>query len=87
MSQMIKDLIERIHEPLSKQLSVGVEVVTPRGYGMIAEFTGDGLENFGSSTYFGPPRYPTMFVVVELEDGSRCPFRARELQVVERVGA
>jgi hypothetical protein len=84
---MVSDLIERLHPPLSKQLSVGVEVVTPRGYGIIASFTGDGLENFGSSMYFGPPRRPTRFVVVELEDGSRCPFRAQELQVVERVGA
>jgi hypothetical protein len=84
---MVRDLVERLHPPLSKRLAVGVEVVTPRGYGIVAGYAGDGLADFGSATYFGPPRRSTTFVLVEIEDGLHVPFRPEQLQVVERVGA
>ena len=79
---MLSELMERLHAPLEKPLAVGVEVICPRGYGIVAGYTGDGYEG---GIYHGPPIPKTIFVLVELEDGLRVPFRAEQLQAVERV--
>jgi hypothetical protein len=74
MTELLTDLMELLHPPLSKPLVPGVQVKTVRGYGVIVSEFRSYDRRFG--------RMDCPHLVVELEDGSRFPALAANLQVV-----
>lgn len=73
MEPLVADLITRLHPLHSVPITSGVEVKTPRGYGLVVGEMGDGFDN----------RTGQRFVIVELDGGERVPFLPDALQAVD----